>query len=77
MKLLDVADADVCLLASQYSLIDHENALHHDFPAAHAKGVSFVVGSSLNAGFISGTTTVRKTTRFRSRSSKSAKSCAR
>jgi aryl-alcohol dehydrogenase-like predicted oxidoreductase len=72
MKLLDVADADVCLLASQYSLIDHENALHHDFPAAHAKGVSFVVGSSLNA-----TTTVRKTTRFRSRSSKSAKSCAR
>jgi D-threo-aldose 1-dehydrogenase len=54
MKLLDVADADVCLLASQYSLIDHENALHHVFPAARAKGVSFVVGSSLNAGFISG-----------------------
>ncbi|HEY0442335.1 MAG TPA: aldo/keto reductase [Xanthobacteraceae bacterium] len=54
MKLLEVADPDVCLLASQYSLIDHENALHHVFPAAHAKGVSFVVGSSLNAGFISG-----------------------
>jgi D-threo-aldose 1-dehydrogenase len=52
MKLLDVADPDVCLLASQYSLIDHENALHHVFPAARAKGVSFVVGSSLNAGFI-------------------------
>src|ERR1700693_5288567 len=54
MKLLEVADADVCLLASQYSLIDHENALHHVFPAARAKGISFVVGSSLNAGFISG-----------------------
>jgi hypothetical protein len=54
MKLLEVADPDVCLLASQYSLIDHENALHHVFPAARAKGVSFVVGSSLNAGFISG-----------------------
>jgi D-threo-aldose 1-dehydrogenase len=54
MKLLDIADPDVCLLASQYSLIDHENALHHVFPAARAKGVSFVVGSSLNAGFISG-----------------------
>ena len=54
MKLLDVADPDVCLLASQYSLIDHENALHHVFPAARAKGISFVVGSSLNAGFISG-----------------------
>src|SRR6266851_6202195 len=54
MKLLEVADPDVCLLASQYSLIDHENALNHVFPAARAKGVSFVVGSSLNAGFISG-----------------------
>jgi D-threo-aldose 1-dehydrogenase len=54
MKLLDVADPDVCLLASQYSLIDHRNALQNVFPAARAKGVSFVVGSSLNAGFISG-----------------------
>jgi D-threo-aldose 1-dehydrogenase len=54
LKLLDVADPDVCLLASQYSLIDHKNALQHVFPAARAKGVSFVVGSSLNAGFISG-----------------------
>jgi D-threo-aldose 1-dehydrogenase len=54
MKLLEAAEPDVCLLASQYSLIDHENALHHVFPAARAKGVSFVVGSSLNAGFISG-----------------------
>ena len=54
IKLLSVADPDVCLLASQYSLIDHANALHHVFPAARAKGVSFVVGSALNAGFISG-----------------------
>jgi D-threo-aldose 1-dehydrogenase len=54
LKLLDVANPDVCLLASQYSLIDHKNALQHVFPAARAKGVSFVVGSSLNAGFISG-----------------------
>ena len=54
MKVLEVADPDVCLLARQYSLVDHENALHHVFPAAQARGVSFVVGSSLNAGFISG-----------------------
>lgn len=54
VKLLDVADPDVCLLASQYSLIDHAHALHHVFPVARAKGVSFVMGSSLNAGFISG-----------------------
>jgi D-threo-aldose 1-dehydrogenase len=54
MRLLEVADPDVCLLASQYSLIDHKNALDQVFPAARAKGVSFVIGSSLNAGFISG-----------------------
>jgi D-threo-aldose 1-dehydrogenase len=54
MRLLEVADPDVCLLASQYSLIDHKNALDQLFPAAKAKNVSFVIGSSLNAGFISG-----------------------
>jgi D-threo-aldose 1-dehydrogenase len=54
MRLLEVADPDVCLLASQYSLIDHKNALNQVFPAARAKNVSFVMGSSLNAGFISG-----------------------
>jgi D-threo-aldose 1-dehydrogenase len=54
MRLLEVADPDVCLLASQYSLIDHKNALDQLFPAARVKNVSFVIGSSLNAGFISG-----------------------
>lgn len=54
LKLMDEADADVCLLARQYSLIDHENALHHVFPKARNHGMKFVVGSSLNAGFISG-----------------------
>ncbi|HZZ65600.1 MAG TPA: aldo/keto reductase [Candidatus Baltobacteraceae bacterium] len=54
LKLLDVADADVCLLARQYSLIDHEYALHHVFPKARDNGMAFVIGSALNAGFISG-----------------------
>jgi D-threo-aldose 1-dehydrogenase len=54
LRLLEVADPDVCLLASQYSLIDHKNALNQVFPAARAKKVTFVIGSSLNAGFISG-----------------------
>ena len=30
MRLLEVADPDVCLLASQYSLIDHKNALNQE-----------------------------------------------
>jgi D-threo-aldose 1-dehydrogenase len=54
LKVLEAADPDICLLARQYSLIDHKNALDNVFPAARAKGISFVVGSSLNAGFISG-----------------------
>src|SRR6201997_2443803 len=54
MRLLEVGDPDVCLLASQYSLIDHQNALNQVFPAARAKNVTFVIGSSLNAGFLSG-----------------------
>jgi D-threo-aldose 1-dehydrogenase len=54
LRLLEVADQDICLLASQYSLIDHKYALNHVFPAARAKNVTFVIGSSLNAGFISG-----------------------
>ena len=54
LRLLEVADPDVCLLASQYSLIDHKNALNNIFPAVRQKNVSVVIGSSLNAGFISG-----------------------
>ncbi len=54
LKLMDAADADVCLLARQYSLIDHENALHQVFPKARERGMKFVIGSALNAGFISG-----------------------
>ena len=54
LRVLEVADPDVCLLASQYSLIDHKNAVNNVFPAARQKNVSFVIGSSLNAGFISG-----------------------
>jgi D-threo-aldose 1-dehydrogenase len=54
LKLMDMADANICLLARQYSLIEHENALHQVFPKARECGMRFVVGSSLNAGFISG-----------------------
>jgi D-threo-aldose 1-dehydrogenase len=54
MRVLEVADPDVCLLASQYSLIDHKNALNQIFPEVRKKNASLVVGSSLNAGFISG-----------------------
>ena len=54
LKALQVADMDVCLLARQYSLIDHAYALRHVFPAAREKRLSFVVATSLNAGFLTG-----------------------
>jgi D-threo-aldose 1-dehydrogenase len=54
LRVMQEADPDVCLLASQYSLIDHANALDNVFPVARQQNVKFVIGSSLNAGFISG-----------------------
>lgn len=54
LRCLEVADSDVHLLASQYSLVDHANAVEQVFPAARDKGVSFVMGSALNAGFLGG-----------------------
>jgi D-threo-aldose 1-dehydrogenase len=54
LRVLAEADPDVCLMASQYSLIDHKNALNQLFPPVRTKNASLVVGSSLNAGFLSG-----------------------
>ncbi|APR38364.1 L-fucose dehydrogenase [Paraburkholderia sp. SOS3] len=54
LRALQVADPDVCLCASQYSLIDHSNAVKQLFPAVREHNVALVIGSSLNAGFISG-----------------------
>jgi D-threo-aldose 1-dehydrogenase len=54
LRVMQEADPDVCLLASQYSLIDHSNALNSIFPVARQRNVKFVIGSSLNAGFLSG-----------------------
>src|SRR6202012_2970712 len=54
LKVLEDADPDVCLCARQYSLIDHSSAVNELFPVVRKKNVSLVIGSSLNAGFISG-----------------------
>ncbi len=54
LRCLETADSDVHLLASQYSLVDHDNAVEDVFPKVREAGVSFVMGSSLNAGFLGG-----------------------
>jgi D-threo-aldose 1-dehydrogenase len=54
LRVMQEAEPDLCLLARQYSLVDHAKALREVFPVARERGVEFVIGSSLNAGFISG-----------------------
>lgn len=54
LRCLETADSDVHLLASQYSLVDHATAVEQVFPKVREAGVSFVVGSALNAGFLGG-----------------------
>ncbi|MDQ1088773.1 aldo/keto reductase [Siphonobacter sp. SORGH_AS_1065] len=54
LKTLEVADPDVCLSATQYSLMYHQDALDRLFPACEKKDVSIVVGAPLNAGFLAG-----------------------
>jgi D-threo-aldose 1-dehydrogenase len=49
-----VADPDVCLLATQYSLVNHERTLRELFPQLEQRGVSIVVGAPFEAGFLSG-----------------------
>lgn len=54
LKALNDTTPDVFLMAAQYSLIDHKNALHNVFPEVRKRNIKLVMGSSLNAGFISG-----------------------
>jgi D-threo-aldose 1-dehydrogenase len=45
---------DICLLATQYSLLDHAEALESTFPALQSKNVRVVLGSPLNCGYVVG-----------------------
>ncbi|HET9624138.1 MAG TPA: aldo/keto reductase [Kofleriaceae bacterium] len=54
LEAMRVADPDVCLLATQYSLANHARTVHELFPALEARGVSIVVGAPFEAGFLSG-----------------------
>ncbi|WP_338661157.1 aldo/keto reductase [Pararoseomonas sp. SCSIO 73927] len=51
---LEVAEPDIFLAATQYSLADHAKALDGIIPAIQAKGASIMVGAPLNGGFLSG-----------------------
>jgi D-threo-aldose 1-dehydrogenase len=53
-KTLEVADPDIFLLALQYSILDHQEALEKTFPMLDKRGVSAVLGAPLNGGFLAG-----------------------
>ena len=50
----DAPTPDVVLLACQYSILDHQTALEQTFPALQQRGISVVVGTPLNDGFLGG-----------------------
>jgi len=54
LKALEVADPDLFLAATQYSLMKHEESVDRLFPACEKHGASIVVGAPLNAGFLAG-----------------------
>jgi D-threo-aldose 1-dehydrogenase len=53
-RALEVADPDIILLATQYSLMQHDDALKTLFPVAQAVQASIVVGTPLMVGFLAG-----------------------
>lgn len=54
LKTLDVADPDIFLSATQYSLVHYQDELDKVFPICAERGVSIVVGAPLNGGFLAG-----------------------
>lgn len=51
---LDSADPDICLSATQYSILEHEEAVDRLLPAVKKAGVKLVSGAGYNSGFING-----------------------
>lgn len=54
LRAIEEADPDIFLLACQYSLLDHAQALHDTFPKIAKHGASVVVGAPLLAGYLAG-----------------------
>ncbi|WP_230975593.1 aldo/keto reductase [Acetobacter garciniae] len=54
LRTLEIGDPDIVLLATQYSILHHDEALEQTLPALARRGVSVVVGAPLNAGYAAG-----------------------
>ncbi len=51
---IEVADPDICLSATQYSILEHEDAVDRLLPSVKKAGVKLVSGAGFNSGFLAG-----------------------
>lgn len=51
---IESADPDVCLSATHYSILEHEDAVDYLLPAVKKADVKLVSGAGYNSGFIAG-----------------------
>lgn len=51
---IESADPDICLSATQYSILEHEDAIDRLLPAVKSAGVQLVSGAGYNSGYIAG-----------------------
>jgi D-threo-aldose 1-dehydrogenase len=51
---IEAADPDICLSATQYSILEHEDAVDRLLPAIKKAGVKLVSGAGYNSGYIAG-----------------------
>ncbi|WP_185247468.1 aldo/keto reductase [Chryseobacterium bernardetii] len=51
---IESADPDICLSATQYSILEHEDAVDRLLPAVKKAGVQLVSGAGYNSGYIIG-----------------------
>lgn len=51
---IESADPDICLSATQYSILEHEDAVDRLLPAVQKAGVKLVSGAGYNSGYIAG-----------------------
>ncbi|MDQ1856419.1 aldo/keto reductase [Chryseobacterium sp. WLY505] len=51
---IESADPDICLSATQYSILEHEDAVDRLLPAVRKAGVKLVSGAGYNSGYVAG-----------------------
>ena len=51
---MEAADPNICLSATQYSILEHEEAVDRLLPAVRKHGVKLVSGAGYNSGYIAG-----------------------